>query len=333
MVSGATIPCIDIYEIPKAHLPFEEASGSLEIRKLSSMALVASFQFPPLNVPRQCRLDCWPSKSLRNLSKFAIRLPVPGGLFQHSDQVMVLRLGGRIGGKSEKLHGVVLLSRILELISQAQGNGPRHTMATPDKAAVEVESASGGIAYDPASKNTGAQEHHPIFVKWHQWSSAISLQPSTSSTVLEPMETQVASIARSRTDKSRAVMVIRDYNQEMMYAPPGHLTRNLGHPTDNRASDVYRIGQETIERPFRLVTEPRTMNSTLFGQIVEHGLGHRMRTLSLGEYSPNTATSRLFWNGIYMMLVPATPAVSCPCLHSIDQADVSGHIEVSHVSP
>jgi hypothetical protein len=227
---------------------------------------------------------------------------------------MTFRLEGRARGKSEKIQGVILLSRLvgyMATVIKTTSDGPS---ATSDAGAAGVDTTPGPeisttISTDTSKAKPVVDDYNQVCFKWTQWSSAVSLQQSTSSTVLDPNYTQVASIARSRTDKSRAVMVIRCYNQQMLYAPLGHLTRNLGHPTENCDPDQPKE-KEKLVIPFIAVTETQSLGSVLFGGEVKYGLRHRTRTVALGEYSHNTATSRMFWGGDVMEIVPATATVS-----------------------
>lgn len=302
-------PCFDIYDIPKTHVPVEEGDGLLNCRALSTMNLAASFQLPSLSNPQPGCLWKRRTKTYSHISEFAIRLPRFAGLNAFIDQAMTFRLEGRNGGKSEKFQGVILLSRLVETMDQvvnkdaggelgATGGRVDHTPFHPGSTTTE--------SIRTPKVKPHIDDYHRVSFKWEEWSSTVSLQQATSSTVLEPKCTLVASIARSRTDKTRAVMVIRDYNQQMLYAPPGHLNRNLGHPTDNCEPGKQKEEDERLASPFRVVSEPRSLHSILFGRAIEYGLGHRMRTIPLGEYSYNTATSRLFWDGNYMKIVPAT---------------------------
>jgi len=98
------------------------------------------------------------------------------------------------------------------------------------------------------------------------------------------------------------------YNQRMLLAPPGHLDRNLGHPTKNCDPSKRLERQRMGNADFTTVTETRIVKSILFGKDVEYGLGHRVRTMDLGVYPHDTSTSRLFWSEEY--IIASTPGVS-----------------------
>jgi hypothetical protein len=324
VIDGASYPCIDVYDIPKSQLPVDETNNLnlLYTRDLSIMRLAASFQLPALVGPQPKCLWTRPGKSYSQVSEFAIRLPRPAGLNALVDQAMTFRLEGRVRGKSEKLQGVILLSRLVGYVDQVvktRSDGPSAT-AGAEAAGVDTAPVSGistTESTDTFKATPVVDDYNQVCFKWAEWSSAVSLQQSTSSTVLDPNYTQVASIARSRTNKSRAVMVIRDYNQRMLYAPVGHLTRNLGHPTENCDADQPKEPEKLV-KPFIAVAEAQCIQSVLFGGDVEYGLRHRVRTVGLGEYGPNTATSRMFWGSNCMEIVPATATVS-PIPHKSDE--------------
>jgi hypothetical protein len=123
-------------------------------------------------------------------------------------------------------------------------------------------------------------------------------------------------------------MLIRDYNQQMLHAPPDHLTRSLGHPTENFDLNETKDEEEvSVAKPFIPVVEPRYLDSLLFGGQVDYGLGHRLRMVDLGEYSHSTAKSRLFWSGKRMELVLPTTGVS-PSISHMNSTHVVGYIRI-----
>lgn len=330
-INGNVIPCIDIYDIPKNQVPFNNsigASGVLETGTLANMPLAASFQFPALNKSNSRCLWSRPAKSDCHISDFNIRLPRPTGLNALIDQVMTFRLKGQVGGKSERLQGVILLSRLVRIMHTVVKSTVDGFSSTSLKGPSNLDDAKTAETVDPPVPVSVTKDYDRVCFKWSQWSTATSLRHSTSSTVPEPRYTQVASIARSKTDKRKAVMLIRDYNQQMLHAPPAHLTRNLGHPTENCDLDEPKHKEEvSVAKPFIPVVESRHLNSLLFGGKVECGLGHRLRMVDLGEYSHSTAKSRLFWSGKWMELVLPATGVS-PTISHMDAADVVGYIRI-----
>jgi hypothetical protein len=279
--------------------------GLLIARTLPNLVHVASFQFPPLENPQQSCLWTTPTPSFSRLIQFAIRVPRPVGTAGYNDHAMTFRLEGQAEGKSEALEGVILVSRLFDLIREVRFvNGSSDSREADRQRAQDPSSTPAATAAEQLEAKL--REYNDLCFKWDEWSSSVSLQHSTSSTVLEPRNTQVASIARSPIDETRAIMVIRDYNQRMLLAPPGHLDRNLGHPTDNCDPSDRQERQRTGDDTFATVTETRIVKSILFGKDVEYGLGHRVRTMDLGVYPHDTSTSRLFWSEEYQ-IVTSTP--------------------------
>jgi hypothetical protein len=177
---------------------------------------------------------------------------------------------------------------------------------------VDVPGSPSASSEDPtksATNDGNPSRRQTLHADWDSWSSAAALHHSNSSTVLQPKRTSVASLARSRKDKTHAVMIIRDYSQRLLLAPSGHLERNLGHPTENGGPSLS-IDSDNDKSKFRPVTEPRIIDSCLFGGPVEYGLGHRIRMVDIGKYSPKTATSKVFWDGSLMFIFPQLPNVS-----------------------
>ena len=283
--------------------------GLLIAQNLPNLMHVASFQFPPLENPQQSCLWTIPSQSFSHLTEFAIRVPRPVGTAGYNDHAMTFRLEGQVEGNSETLEGVILVSRLFDLIREGRFvNGSSDSLEADRQAAQDPSTTPAATAAEQLEAEL--RKYNDVCFKWEEWSSAVSLQHSTSSTVLEPRNTQVASIARLPIDETRAIMVIRDYNQRMLLAPPGHLDRNLGHPTDNCDPSNRQEGQRMGDSTFTTVTETRIVKSILFGKDVKYGLGHRVRTMDLGFYPHDTSTSRLFWSEDYMQIVASTPGVS-----------------------
>lgn len=104
--------------------------------------------------------------------------------------------------------------------------------------------------------------------------------------------------------------MIRDYNQRLLTAPPGHIYRNIGNPYEIcEPRDLIKV-EDRVQDTFKPVAEIKSIKSDLFGQTVTYGLGHRLRMIDLGEYSYNTATSGLYWDGDWMAIEPHLPNVS-----------------------
>ena len=172
---------------------------------------------------------------------------------------------------------------------------------------VKVENSQSRNNSPPPLDSNQAQS---VEVYWNSWSWAASLHHSKSSTVLEPRSTRIANLARSRKDKTHAVMMIRDYNQRLLMAPPGHIYRNIGNANEVcEPTDLIKV-EDRVQDTFKPVDEVKSIKSDLFGQTVTYGLGHRLRMIDLGEYSYSTSTSRLYWDGDWMAIVPHLPNVS-----------------------
>jgi hypothetical protein len=199
-INGTVIPCIDIYDIPKNQVPFNNsigASGVLETGTLANMPLAASFQFPALTKPSLRCLWSRPAKSDCHISDFNIRLPRPTGLNALLDQVMTFRLKGQVGGKSEKLQGVILLSRLVRIMHTVVKSTVDGSLSTSLKGPSNLDDVKSTETVDPPVPLSVTNDYDRVCFKWFQWSTAASLRQSTSSTVSEPKYTQVASIARS----------------------------------------------------------------------------------------------------------------------------------------
>jgi hypothetical protein len=95
------------------------AAGTIKTDMLLTMPHVASFKLPPLKSPQPGCLWARPPKSSSVISKFAIKVQHPSSLAYVNDQVMTFRLEGNSGGKSEKLQGVVLLSKLRDIMNRA----------------------------------------------------------------------------------------------------------------------------------------------------------------------------------------------------------------------
>jgi len=251
-INGNTYPCLDIHDVPQTSHPIT-AIGVIRTELLPTIPLVVSFRFPPLQKPQPGCLWARPSQTYSHLSEFAIKLPRPSDLNYVNDQVITFRLEGKLRGKSEKLQGVILVSRLRDIMRQAvvrksakvaasapklQTNIDPNPHMPPDK--VDSQNPKPAVPFDDV-----------VSIRWEDWSDAVSSQLSKSSTVLEPRYTQVASLARSKKDKTCAVMMIRDYNQQTLHAPTGFMARNLGHPTENCDPEVKSEFQDYMVKPFR----------------------------------------------------------------------------------
>ena len=151
----------------------------------------------------------------------------------------------------------------------------------------------------------GAEQLH---VKWAQWSSAVSLNHDSPSTIPKPTGTQVAELSLSLSHSSCAMLIIRDYNQKLLRAPEGHWNRNLGHPTQNCVPLADKISPPEL---FKLAHPPKSLRSLVFGGTVRFGLGHRQREIKLGTFRADISSSGLYWDGdSHMTVVSPTEGVS-----------------------
>jgi hypothetical protein len=242
------------------------------------------------------------AQAMPHIAHFDLRVSNPSKLTAALDQVVTFQLDGQVGRKSEKLQGVVLLSRLRQIMLDA--TDPSNTASTRDACKTTGLDDS---KTTPSSSNP-TQSTPPI--EWEKWSSAVGFSHTKSSSLLEPRCTQVANLARSRKDKTHAVLMIRDYNQRIISAPPGYMNRNLGHPTDNEFQDqIEDEAQVPTEDNFKLVTEVKSIKSILFGRVVEYGLSHRLRMVDLGVFARNTATSRVCGNTTFMSIFAELPSV------------------------
>jgi hypothetical protein len=106
--------------------------------------------------------------------------------------------------------------------------------------------------------------------------------------------TQVAHIARSRLDRANAVMVIRDYSQQVLIALPGRMTRDLGRPTENPDSADSISWKPIPTETFKATQGHESLVSEMLGP-VSCGLGYTGKAIQLGQYGLNKASARLFW--------------------------------------
>lgn len=207
---------------------------------------------------------------------------------------MTFRLEGPVQGHDkEALQGTILLSRLHSSLQMAITNNSL-ALKTPVRPSRFCRESC-----------VGAGRH----LDWHVWSSAVSMEHSSSTVVFEPRGTQVARIAESIVHKHHAVMMIRDYNQQLLRAPTGHWNRNLGLFTENRVpiDNLQVPSRET----FKVTNISKSLRSELFGKTVYYGLGHRTRAIELGAFGPNISSSKLFLDGeLHMAVVSLTEDVS-----------------------
>ena len=272
-INGRLGPCIDIYDVPSdSSTPIAQ---DIFVHRLPDIPLVASFQLPLLADRHQGCI--WTrSESRTSVSDFYMRIGQPCESTAICDQLVTFGLYGEYRATRESFQGVVSISRLEDILMR--------------------ESEARGIKI-PTS----------LQISWNHWSSAVSLQKIKSSALVpKPNNTLIARLCRSSNDASHAVMVIRDYNQQLIHAPSGHMTQRLGqHP---KTSVLYE--QHSFDQ-FEVVNETKSLSSSLFvGKSVTYGLGYRTRTIDMGEYSPNTTTSTVNWYEDEIRIVADTGNVS-----------------------
>lgn len=316
IIDGFAYPCIDVYDIPRVvrftvpdlATPPDDWWTSIETAHVRSLPHIVSFQLPRWKCPPMTCAWCPSRAGFYRISEFTLKLPRPSEAASMREQVMTFRLEGRDElRKKEALHGAILLSKIhaiVQEIAAEQLAGVAIGTRIKEQRGLRARMKSGS-AVDPRQLSNG-----PTYVKWNKWSFAVSLHDSKTSSVLEPMGTQVAKIARFRTNRMSAVMLIRDYNQAMLYAPPGNMNRLLGHPIDNKPVDPFG-GKVELPETFKVKTGHKSLSSKLFLGELYYGLGHREKAIQLRDYVANTASPRLFWDeGSRVAVVHQTPGVS-----------------------
>jgi len=332
-VRGSTFPCIDIYDIPKPGwlVPARVSNDPDPCFNLwdsiSSLCLVASFQFPRLKFPR---IGCgWSQQGCRSESilDFALRAPGVSKDITLPDRVMTFRLEEQVGTDGlEVLQGVISIASVQAIVQRTATKSRRIPIPskiqevkkervpkpTDESPRIPMPLGSQEFRYEQALKPANPKVAHtngiypgkypaqgdygPVFIEWDQWSSAASIHQSKSSAPHESRGTQVARIARSRLDRGNAVMVIRDYSQQLLCAPSGHMARNLGRHTENLDPADSTSSNHTPTGTFKAATGHELLASRMFGP-VSCVLGYREGTIQLGRYGPNTASARLFWQG------------------------------------
>jgi hypothetical protein len=163
---------------------------------LPTMPHVASFQLPPLKSPQPGCLWARPPKSSSVISKFAIKVQHPSSLAYVNDQVMTFRLEGESGGKSEKLQGVVLLSKLRDIMNRAIRDRSKRSAGVAStttrlKTALGSGTSTSPGRVDTVNAETTGSSPEPVHIPWKDWSDAVSNQHSKSTTTLEPKFTQV----------------------------------------------------------------------------------------------------------------------------------------------
>jgi len=256
---------------------------------MPSLQRVASLKFPSLavkNIPLFCLSSRFADNSVF-VSRFDISVPHVSPDTARHDQVISFRLGGGIcRDDNEILHGVILVSRLLDIVQKISGDKVQGLAVDRQKEFANVELST-------------TNRRKVVRIVWADWSSMVSLREYPSTTAPESEDTRILELARSRIDHTRAVLVVRDYNQRMLLAPRGHMTRNLGpaahqiHGTTNTVADT-----------FRLVTGLKSIKSMLFGGFVDYGLNHRIRYIDLGVFQPNTMSSKTFWGEKWLIIDP-----------------------------
>lgn len=240
-------PCIEVYEIPQ-NVPTAPQS-TLRAESMPIFRRVASLRFPSLAVDHSrpfCISACM-SKQFTAVSSFEISVPHVSPDSAGHDQVIGFRLQGSSNGETESLQGVILVSRLLDII--------RETLGDEDQV-LAAGAVTGSRELPPPERRKPARI---VWTEWSDW-SAVSLYESRITTAPKSQDARVLYLVRSRIDKTRAVLVIRDYNQRMLLAPQGHLTRNLGC-----AADQTHGATNTVADTFRPVTEIKGIKSVLFG--------------------------------------------------------------------
>jgi len=260
--AGRTFSSIDIYELPKVKsTTFQNSiNNSVPTLDLSSNAvanLVASFQLPSLAFPSIGGVFSSQNRPSHWISEFALQTSQTSEETSYRNTVMTFRLEGMMGAKgAEAFQGVISMFRLQNIIRSKES----------------------------------------VIIGWDQWSSAVSIQHSQSSTVLKSRATHVAHIARPRLNNTNAIMTIRDYSQPLLLAPAGHLGRNLGNISGNVG---FNYGPAEA---FKVKAVPDTLKTGLFRRPVASGLGYRERTIELGPYSSDPSKSQLYWRGATTMM-------------------------------
>jgi len=306
-INGHTYPCIDVYDIAQNHIQSDD-NGMIPTHLLLELSLMSSVRFPRLVASQPGCVWTQSSKTTSQVARFDLKVSNPSKLTAVHDQVMTFQLDGRVGKKFEKLQGVILLSRLRQIMLDAIEADQR--VSRTDKIGnAWSRSGSEGPKSKCTSTNLNPIVESPPPIGWEKWSSAVSFSHKKWNSVLEPRCTQIANLARSRKDKTHAVLMIRDYNQRILLAPPGYMHRNLGHPTENEFTEPMEDEPQSTVNNFKLVSEVKSIKSILFGQTVRYGLDHRSRMVDLGVFTQNTTMSRVCGNSPIMSVFTDLPNV------------------------
>lgn len=256
------------------------ATAIIEPEQLPAIPLRASFRFPELANKHPSCIGRSAPQIFSAIDKFDLKVGQHSGTATMFDQVMTFRIGGRAKSKSEAIEGVISISGLHSIMLEE-----------------EKETTDGRT---------------PVQVDWERWCSAVSLQQSTSISVLEPKHSQTAKVARSRNDPSQVLLVVRDYNQAMLYVPPGREKRRLGCLVEDlKINDGFN--EVEVSTSYEVVTQSKTLTSDLFFcRVVNYGLGHRKRTIELANCSYNTALATVSWSdaAVWISFTTRTQTVS-----------------------
>lgn len=172
--------------------------------------------------------------------------------------------------------------------------------------AVSEDALDNGRCVPPGSSPPRQFGPHAVHVEWNQWCSAAYLQCPTSKTVLQPKGTQIAEIFGSAIGECHAMVIIYDFNQRLLRAPPKHWNRALGHPTGSAHPS------DELQSSFEVSTSSKALKSKLFGGTVRFGLDFRWRVIQLGKYNSDVLSSKVFRDcDRYMIVVVSNdPGVS-----------------------
>jgi hypothetical protein len=246
-------------------------TADIDLRHLPVLNHVASFRFPPLADNRD------PSQPKNaHIFDMSIERGQPSESTGIFDQMLAFRLDGDFDNKEETIQGVISISRLQDIMLDDVGKKGR-----------------------------------PLRIDWTRWLSAVSLEKSTSSALVpQPKNTLVAKLARSQDDPARAVIILRDYNQQLLYAPSNHMNRRLGRSMPGNDT-INQNKFDDSASPFEVVKETKLIKTAVFEDgSIEYGLGHRIRKIDMGKYSPNTARSKIYWYEDLLWILPGTENVS-----------------------
>jgi hypothetical protein len=142
------------------------------------------------------------------------------------------------------------------------------------------------------------------------------------------------------------LLVIRDYNQQMLRAPLGHLTiKALGHTAG--AHNQNAVKRQSPADRFEVVNESQSITSGLFfDREVRYGLYHRKRILDMGQDSYDDATSGIVWGderiwtvaysfyvGVFLQNIAVTPLTSYRAISPLVHTHWLYNIQVNQDPP